>query len=73
MTVRPLQVTIRKEAVWKEYEHARDGPPFRLLLLLLGTIENLQERSYPGAHSAVQIGLTALDVIMEIVTEELDV
>ena len=73
MTVRPLRITISKDAIWKEYGDVRNGPPFRLWLLLLGTIEDSQECCYPGAHSAMQVGFTALDVVMEIVTEKLDV
>ena len=72
-TVRPLLATISKETVRKEYGDIRNCPPFRLWLLLLGTIEDSQECRYPGAHSAVQVGLAALDVVMEVVTEKLDV
>jgi hypothetical protein len=57
----------------EKHDHARNGPPLCFWLFLLGTIENLQECRHSGAHSAMQIGLTALDVVMEIVTEKLDV
>jgi hypothetical protein len=40
---------------------------------LLGTIEDSQERCYPGAHSAVQISLAALDVVMKVITEKLNI
>jgi len=57
----------------QEYKIVRNGLSFPLWLLLFGTIENSQECRYTSAHSAVQIGLTALDMVMEIVTEKLDV
>ena len=41
--------------------------------LCLCSVEHLLEFAYPVSHTRVHVGLRALDVIVEVVTEELNV
>jgi len=54
-----------------------ESPPRRRLPLLrrhlrLGPVQDLQELCYSVTHSRVHVRLGALDVVVEVVTEELD-
>jgi len=49
---------------------ARDGLHVLVGLLLLGTVEHQEEGLRAQPHAGVQIGLRALDVIVEVITEQ---
>ena len=55
------------------FENSRHSLPFRCRHLCLGTVEDLLKLRYSMPHAGVHIGLATFDVVVEVVTEQLNV
>lgn len=71
--VRPLYRTHQFHLLERMNQHLRDSLPFSGCNFRLRTIEDLLEFADPMPHARVQVSLRALDMIMQVVTEQLDV